>query len=151
MTGGLPAITIVVFGDPVPKLRGISGRSFGSGRTTVRTPKKTRVYESLVKAEAIKQMGRRPPFTCPLDVTVRIYMPLLKSFSGVKREAAIQGLIRPAVKPDASNIAKAVEDALNKVAYADDGQIVDLRIRKLYGVDPRVEIDVLPLNCRGPR
>lgn len=41
------------------------------------------------------------------------------------------------MKPDADNIAKAVLDALNGVAYADDKQVVILESRKF----PRVRFD----------
>ena len=40
--------------------------------------------------------------------------------------------IRPTTKPDADNIAKAVLDSLNAVAYPDDKQICDLHITKYY-------------------
>lgn len=37
------------------------------------------------------------------------------------------------VKPDASNIVKGVEDALNGVAWRDDSQVIELVVRKSYG------------------
>ena len=50
------------------------------------------------------------------------------------------GAIRPTVKPDWDNIGKIVADALNKIAYYDDAQIVDSQTRKFYSDRPRVEI-----------
>ena len=50
------------------------------------------------------------------------------------------GDLMPAKKPDIDNIAKAVLDALNSVAYRDDTQIVELQIRKQYSEKPRLEI-----------
>ena len=52
----------------------------------------------------------------------------------------LNGELMPAKKPDIDNIAKAVLDALNSVAYRDDTQIVDLQIRKQYSEKPRLEI-----------
>lgn len=52
----------------------------------------------------------------------------------------LNGELMPAKKPDIDNIAKAVLDALNSVAYRDDIQIVELQIRKQYSEKPRLEI-----------
>ena len=50
---------------------------------------------------------------------------------------------RPTTRPDALKMARAVEDALTGVLYADDSQIVDERLHKVYGdqagVGPRAE------------
>lgn len=58
------------------------------------------------------------------------------------RQASMAGLHRPITKPDNSNYAKGIEDALNNVIYNDDSQIVDLVIRKFYSDKPRVEIRI---------
>ena len=50
------------------------------------------------------------------------------------------GLINPTKKPDLDNIAKAILDSLNGIAYKDDSQIVSLLISKKYSDRPRVEI-----------
>ena len=50
------------------------------------------------------------------------------------------GLISPTKKPDLDNIAKAILDSLNGIAYKDDSQIVSLLISKKYSDRPRVEI-----------
>lgn len=50
-------------------------------------------------------------------------------------------------KPDADNVAKAVLDALNGLAYEDDSQVQELVIIKKYapaGVDPCVRILLNP-------
>ena len=43
-------------------------------------------------------------------------------------------------KPDADNLAKAILDALNGVAYPDDAQIVTLTVRKRYGEADMVHV-----------
>ena len=48
--------------------------------------------------------------------------------------------LRPTKKSDADNIGKIVMDGLNKTAYKDDKQVVELLVRKWYAEDPRVEI-----------
>jgi Holliday junction resolvase RusA-like endonuclease len=47
------------------------------------------------------------------------------------------------VRPDVDNYAKAVLDALNGIAYADDGQVTTLNVTKWYaerGGEPRTEV-----------
>ena len=56
--------------------------------------------------------------------------------------AALNGELKPTVKPDLDNIAKIVADALNGLAYRDDSCIVDLVVRKRYGVEARVEVKI---------
>jgi Holliday junction resolvase RusA-like endonuclease len=54
----------------------------------------------------------------------------------------IDGTIKPVKKPDLDNIAKICLDALNKLAFDDDSQIVALRVEKHYSEEPRVEIEI---------
>jgi Holliday junction resolvase RusA-like endonuclease len=56
------------------------------------------------------------------------------------------GVLRPKKTPDCDNVLKAIADALNKLAYSDDKNIVDCQIRKYYSHQPRVEITLLPAN-----
>lgn len=53
--------------------------------------------------------------------------------------------IRPIKRPDLDNVLKAVSDALNKIAYKDDSQIVGAVLRKYYGDDARTEVRVTSL------
>lgn len=50
---------------------------------------------------------------------------------------------RPTTRPDALKLARAAEDALTGIVYADDSQIVDERLSKVYGdqvgLDPKAE------------
>ena len=73
-------------------------------------------------------------------MVVLAYYGIPKSASKDTREAMLRREIRPLKKPDSSNILKAVEDALNGIAYHDDAQIVESRICRYYSEDPRVEV-----------
>lgn len=46
---------------------------------------------------------------------------------------------------DSDNLAKFLLDALNGVAYVDDGQVVHLTVTKQYG-EPRTEVVITPLE-----
>ena len=50
--------------------------------------------------------------------------------------------IRPTKKPDMDNILKIIADALNKVAYYDDKQIVECSIKKYYSNAPKVIVEI---------
>lgn len=52
----------------------------------------------------------------------------------------------PIVKPDALKLARAVEDALSQVVYADDAQIVVEGLRKEYGEQAGVRVQVWELS-----
>jgi Holliday junction resolvase RusA-like endonuclease len=58
------------------------------------------------------------------------------------RELMESGFIKRDKRPDYDNISKAVSDALNGLAYSDDGQIVSASIEKLYSGRPRLEIEL---------
>ena len=106
------------------------------------TPAPTRNAEAFAKMCAVKAMDGRPPFEGALRVGMSVIVPIPESWSRKRKMAAAAGYDRPAKKPDASNVAKLVEDAFNGVVYRDDAQIVELFVAKHYGDQPRVEITV---------
>src|SRR5699024_9738224 len=68
----------------------------------------------------------------PISVELKVYKPMLKSFSKAKRLKANEGVLRPTTKADADNYAKGILDSLNGLFWHDDGQIVDLHVGKYY-------------------
>ena len=129
----------------------IPGSPIGQGRPKFSTinghavaydPEKSRNYKAYVKmlaAQAMKDSG----FTmiegpCCLDINAYFEVP--KSKSKKFKERALLGLERPTKKPDIDNIVKALQDALNGLAYKDDSSIVFLSVAKCYSEVPRVEV-----------
>ena len=106
------------------------------------TPQKTKDYEMQVCGAYMMQCGGAMFPDLPLYVTIWAYFPIPKSASKAKREKMLNGEIRPTVKPDFDNIAKAICDALNKEAYHDDSQIVRAYVFKYYSDNPRVEVQI---------
>lgn len=105
------------------------------------TPAATVNYEDFIKLVYRQNYGTQMfQKGVPLDIRIRAYCPIPKSDSTGTRAKKLTGAIRPTVKPDWDNIGKIVADALNKVAYYDDAQIVDSQVRKFYSDTPRVEI-----------
>lgn len=113
-------IRITIPGRPIPKGRprlGMSGR-----KAYVYTPPKTAEYEKLVGWVA-KSLGCKPVDGL-VSVSLHVYC---------------RG------KMDVDNVAKSILDGLNGVAYWDDDQVVDLRVRKFKvknKAEERVEIEI---------
>lgn len=75
-----------------------------------------------------------------LAIKTVAYFEIPKSKPKKFQEQARNGLIRPITKPDTDNIGKNIKDALNKIAFPDDSQIVTEIIEKRYSDTPRAEI-----------
>ncbi len=128
---------IVMAGEPIGKGRPRFSRKTG----TAYTPLKTARYEDRLAWAAQAEMVGKPPLAGPLSVYIRAFMGVPESKPKKWRAMALTGSIRPVKKPDLDNIAK-LADALNKVVWIDDAQIVALTVEKFYSDRPRLEIDV---------
>lgn len=130
-------ITFTVLGEPVGKARQRVTR-FGTY-----TPQATVLYENLIKTEYRRQCNdHRFDDKQPLRMEVRAEYLIPASASKVKKAAMQRGKIRPMKKPDWDNVGKVVSDALNKLAYRDDTQIVDCVVRKFYSDRPRIIVKI---------
>ena len=86
-----------------------------------------------------------PLLTGPLRLTLEFYRPRPKGHYGTGRNAR---LLKPSApeyptpKPDTVKLARAVEDSLTGVVWADDSQVVDHVLRKRYGEFFRVSVRI---------
>jgi Holliday junction resolvase RusA-like endonuclease len=133
-------VTFKVDADPVGKQRARYAKRGNFVQTY--TPDKTRNYESLIKEAAIEAMGSSEPLETPVNLYLYIRAPIPKSLPKKRIEACLNGLEKPIKKPDASNVLKSVEDAMNGVVYKDDSQIVNIHVSKVYSTVPGVDICV---------
>lgn len=130
-------IKLIIPGEPTGKSRPKFNRKIGKAYT----PAKTKSYEKMVREIYRNAYGNAIfPKDAPLDLRIAAFLEVPKSDSLKDRMQKLMGVIRPTKCPDWDNIGKIVSDALNKVAYHDDAQIVDSQIRKFYSDNPRVEI-----------
>lgn len=83
-----------------------------------------------------------------LAIKIIAYFEIPKSKSIKFQNAARNGYLRPTVKPDTDNIAKNIKDALNKLAFPDDSQIVLEVIEKRYSDNARAEIFIKDLTMQ---
>jgi len=102
----------------------------------VYTPKETVDYENRIRLFFAERNPNAELIDGPVQMTIYAYFSIPKSVSKKKREAMIAHEILPTKKPDASNILKSFEDALNGLAYNDDSQICSVNCSKVYGETP---------------
>lgn len=82
----------------------------------------------------------------PIIIELKLYIPMLKSFSKIKRLKAADGTLRPTTKPDIDNYIKGILDSLNGLFWHDDGQIVELHAGKYYSDKPRIEMEIKEIS-----
>lgn len=117
------------------------------GHVHARTPKKTVVYENLVRLEYQRQCGKiRFADDAMLRVEINAYYSIPVSKSKKQKAAMAEGTIRPRKKPDCDNVVKSVLDSLNSIAYHDDVQVVDVSLSKWYSDAPRVEVEITEIS-----
>lgn len=143
MEDGGPII-ITLRGLPVGK-----GRPRFSRKTGRAYPDpKTADYEGSLAGAGERAMAGLPPIEGALAISVIATLPIPKSWSGRKKKLAAAGLIRPTGRPDADNYLKVI-DGLNAIVWRDDSQIVDARVRKVYGAVPSMIIRVVQIDLTG--
>ena len=146
-------IEIIVLGEPVAQARAKFTTVNGYARAY--DPARSRHYKEYIRLAAAAKAPEKL-LSGPIDLEVRIYRPIPKSFGKRKSEAAERGLIRPTTKPDNDNYIKGIKDALKGIIWHDDSQVVDEKTSKYYSKKPRVEIKIkeivyeLPTSHKNP-
>lgn len=135
-------VKFTVPGQPKGKARARTVRR-GGGKSFSYTPEGTVLYENLIKTCYLQDAGH-VLFNDgqPLAVSITAFYEVPKSYSKKKKQEMLDGQLYPTKKPDIDNIAKCVLDALNKLAYRDDTQVVRLHTEKRYAKIPRVEVEI---------
>ena len=105
------------------------------------TPSDTVSYENWVKVCYQQQDGRH--LEGAIRARIIAYYKVPKSYPKKRVQAIRDGKECPQKKPDADNIGKIILDSLNKIAYEDDSQVVELTIIKRYTeTTERVEFEL---------
>lgn len=130
--------TFEIPGKPFAKQR----PRFNSRSRRSYTPQATVSFENTVRQYASDNFAE--PIEGPVRVTVRATFEPAKSWS--KKKTA-EHLNRPHTqKPDGDNIIKAILDGMNRIAYADDAQVCDQRVVKVWGPVARTVVTVEALS-----
>lgn len=131
-------VSLIIDGEPIAKARPRFSK-YGHAYT----PKKTAQYEKKIK-DAYRTQPNTFKFerSAALMVSIIFSMPIPQSYSKKRRKWILDGYEHYTKKPDIDNLAKAVLDALNGVAWEDDSQIVTLNLRKEYSEHPSVWVSI---------
>ncbi len=107
------------------------------------TPKKTKDYEQLIRNNYMAQDGTFFKKGIPVQVNIKAFKRPPKSTTKKNLKLIEQGLFPWTKKIDIDNCIKSVLDALNNVAYADDGQVINIKASKEYTLqEERIEFEV---------
>jgi len=118
-------IKILIEIEPIPQPRPRFSR-FGTYE-----PKRITEYKGKIKAAGLAAMAGREVIQSAVEVRIKLYRKY-------KRCSRRYG--------DVDNRVKAICDALNKVVYADDSQIVRCLVEKFTDKEqPRIEIEIKEL------
>lgn len=135
----LNTMKFVVAGEIVGKGR---PRFTRSGRTY--TPKRTTDYERTIKTAYLNKYSYLSQKA--LRIKICAYLEVARSHPKVKKSKMLMNLLQCTKKPDIDNITKVVLDALNKVAYQDDTQVVELVAIKRWSNTSRLVVIIEELG-----
>lgn len=145
-------VRFVVFGVAQPAGSKVAV-PVGGGRWGVKDAAKgSAPWKIVVAQRAGEAMAGRPLLEGPLMLDLVFWQPRPKAQYGTGRNAERVKDSAPAwpvTRPDLLKLARAVEDALSRVCYRDDAQIVAERLAKRYGPHACVDVRVTPLPKEG--
>jgi Holliday junction resolvase RusA-like endonuclease len=130
--------TLQIPGEPIAKGRPKLG--IVAGHAHAYTPKRTRSYEDIIRATAVREWNRPLIAERPIWLRATFVRGIPASWSIKKRNAAVAGTLHPIGRPDLDNFWKACVDAMNGVVFLDDSLIVETTARKVYGHIPHIVV-----------
>lgn len=127
------SVTFTIPGKPFAKQR---ARATRMGR--MYTPAQTVSFERTVGQIGLEHIAR--PFDGPVRLTIVATFAPPASWS--KKKTA-EFLHRPHTqRPDIDNCVKAISDGLNRIAWADDGQVAEIVARKVWGPSEQTVVHI---------
>lgn len=108
--------------------------------------KKDALYENRVSMAYREAAGAKSPLDRPCRLVIDARLSIPQSASKKKKAAMLAGEILPGKRPDLDNVAKAVLDGLNTIAFLDDALVCEISARKVYSDTPCVIVRVEPIS-----
>lgn len=135
---------LVINEPPIPQSR----PRFNSQNKRAYEKSNIKLYKQRVGYIARKEFKKPIERDTPLEISMKFYMPIPQYLSKVKKNGlALEKEVKYVTKkPDLDNLLKAILDGLNGIAYFDDGQVVKLKVEKVYSFNPRTEVEILALE-----
>lgn len=127
--------------DLLPQAKQRARSSFGGNHYT---PQKTKAFEAAVATYARIEKNLQGFDTLenvPISLEIICHLPI--PASKIKK---LKEKYWHYIKPDCSNLAKAIEDGMNGIIYKDDSQIARLVVEKRYSAEPRIDVFVAVLK-----
>ena len=115
--------------------------SVRGGRRSFYKDKKTEDYMLGLRTAASKAMAGEPIFTCGIELLVEAFFAPPPSYPRWHRRKMLEQRELCTKKPDWDNIGKMM-DALEKVVFQNDKQIVDGRVTKKYAPRDYIRVTV---------
>ncbi len=134
----------------------VEGKPVGKGRPRFKrmgnfvqtyTPEKTAEYEKLVRLRFQNAGGQITDKPVRVEITAFFTPP--KSTRKRDKAEMLANRILPVKKPDCDNVAKIILDALNKIAYKDDAQVIELSVKKIYSEFAKVSVHIEEIEVGG--
>jgi Holliday junction resolvase RusA-like endonuclease len=141
---GVARLVFEVPGDPMGKGRHRSFVDKKKGQVVHVADRKTESFEAQVKWYARQAMGMHglhDHLEGPLWMVVT-YFTRPNAAQAKRLEKAPHLPIYSTVKPDGSNVLKAIEDALNGIVYRDDATIAESTVKKFAHHNTRVVVSI---------
>jgi Holliday junction resolvase RusA-like endonuclease len=142
---------LVILGEPKPKqsarFRNVKGKA---GKKDF-----IMAYQTKDVIDNATNAGKYVLSQLPLDhvlydqaigAKLKFIFPPLKSWSKATKSLFENGnVIYKISKPDIDNLQKSIFDALNKIVYVDDSRVSKVEAEKIYGKEPKIEIEFYKL------
>lgn len=142
---------IIILGTPQPKqsARFKSMKAKG-GKTYVMSYQKKSVVDNAenIGHTALSQLPAGfKPYESAIGVKVLFVFPPLTSWSKTQKAIFESGLVTiyKSTRPDSDNLEKCLWDGLNGIVFKDDSLVCKKEVAKIYGKEPRTEIEFYKL------
>ena len=122
-------VTFTIPGAPVakPRAKGYFNQKTGHLHHYYKNDKELKGFEQMIRLKAEEHFPK--PLTGPVFLSAQFLLPRPKNMMWKTKPMP---RVPCPKRPDGDNLVKTLKDALNGVAYLDDGQVTELHVWKDY-------------------